>query len=339
MNPIDLRSDTVTKPTQGMLDAMINAHVGDDVFGEDPTVNALEKQAATLFGKEKSLYCPSGTMTNQIAIRCLVGAGDEVICDKTAHIYNYEGGGIAANAGASVRLIDGKRGIITGEQVLENINPDDSHYPKTRLVCLENTSNKGGGSYYTSKEINSISKVCRANGLLLHLDGARIFNALAATGETPLSIGSYFDTISVCLSKGLGAPMGSLLIGDAKVMAKAKRMRKMMGGGMRQVGYMAAAGIYALDNHIDRLKEDHKRAKDLADGIKSFSFVEFIEPVVTNIVLIKLTASVERDSLINQLRENGVLVVPLGPQVIRMVTHLELDDKMVEKTIEVMQSI
>jgi len=339
MNPIDLRSDTVTKPTQGMLDAMINAHVGDDVFGEDPTVNALEKKAAVLFGKEKALYCPSGTMTNQIAIRCQVGPGDEVICDKTAHIYNYEGGGIAANAGASVRLIDGKRGIITGEQVLENINPDDSHYPKTRLVCLENTSNKGGGSYYTSKEINSISKVCRANGLLLHLDGARIFNALAATGETPLSIGSCFDTISICLSKGLGAPMGSLLIGDAKVMAKAKRMRKMMGGGMRQVGYMAAAGIYALDNHIDRLKEDHKKAKDLADGIKRLTFVEFIEPVVTNIVLIKLTPSVERDSIIDQLRAQGVLVVPLGPQVIRMVTHLELDDKMVEKTIEVMQSI
>ena len=339
MNPIDLRSDTVTKPTQGMLDAMLNAPVGDDVFGEDPTVNELEKKAAELFGKDKALYCPSGTMTNQIAIRCQASAGDEVICDKTAHIYNYEGGGIAANAGASVRLLDGQRGIISAEQVLANINPDDSHYPTTRLVCLENTSNKGGGSYYTGAEIKSISKVCKDYGLFLHLDGARLFNALVATGETPSSIGSFFDSISICLSKGLGAPMGSLLIGNEKVMAKARRVRKMMGGGMRQVGYMAAAGIYALNHHIDRLDEDHRRAQILADGVKGLHYVKSIEPVVTNIVLIQLSDSIDRDSLIDQLSEKGVLVVPLGPQVIRMVTHLEINDKMIEQTIKAMQSI
>jgi len=339
MNPIDLRSDTVTKPTQGMLDAMLNAPVGDDVFGEDPTVNELEKKAAELFGKDKALYCPSGTMTNQIAIRCQASAGDEVICDKTAHIYNYEGGGIAANAGASVRLLDGQRGIISAEQVLANINPDDSHYPTTRLVCLENTSNKGGGSYYTGAEIKSISKVCKDYGLFLHLDGARLFNALVATGETPSSMGAFFDSISICLSKGLGAPMGSLLIGNEKVMAKARRVRKMMGGGMRQVGYMAAAGIYALNHHIDRLDEDHRRAQILADGVKGLKYVKSIEPVVTNIVLIQLSDSINRDSLIDQLSEKGVMVVPLGPQVIRMVTHLEINDKMIEQTIKAMQSI
>jgi threonine aldolase len=339
MNPIDLRSDTVTRPTKGMLEAMFNAAVGDDVFGEDPSVIALEKKAARLFGKESGLYCPSGTMTNQIAIRCQVGAGDEVICDKTAHIYNYEGGGIAANSGASVRLIDGNSGKISRDQVMDNINPDDDHYPITKLVCLENTSNKGGGSYYSMKGISAISNMCRENGLLLHLDGARIFNALAETDEAPSAMGSHFDTISICLSKGLGAPMGSVLLGSAKLIAKAHRMRKMMGGGMRQVGYMAAAGIYALDNHIDRLKDDHRRAKELGNAISKFSFTEKIEPVATNIVLIQLVSSLKRDEFIEKMKEKGVLVVPLGPQVIRMVTHLEIDDDMVERTIDVIGSI
>ena len=260
---IDLRSDTVTKPTAGMKEAMFSAPVGDDVFGEDPTVNALEEKAAKLFGMEAGLYCPSGTMTNQIAIRLHTRIQTEVICHKYSHVYLYEGGGIMANSLASVKLLEGDLGKITAEQVKASINPDDVHAPETTLVSLENTMNKGGGSIYTLDEVKPIRKVCDDNGLKLHLDGARLFNALAESGESPAAWGAQFDTISICLSKGLGSPVGSLLLGSKSDIKRARKVRKSWGGGMRQAGFLAAAGIYALDNHVVRLTEDHARARDL----------------------------------------------------------------------------
>ena len=339
MNTIDLRSDTVVLPTKPMLDAMFSAVVGDDVFGEDPTITALEEKACKMFGMEAGLYCPSGTMTNQIAIRCHVKPGDEVICDKTSHIYNYEGGGIAANSGASVRLIDGERGKIVVKQVVESINPDDYHYPISKLVSIENTSNKGGGSVYTIQEMRDIKAVCEKFGLVFHLDGARLFNALVCIDESPEKVTGIFDSISICLSKGLGAPMGSLLLGSKGLILKARRMRKMMGGGMRQAGYMAAAGIYALENNIERLKEDHKRAAKLAETLRGLSFVKQIQPNETNIVIFKLNESTQRDEFIKELKRKGVLVVPLGEQVVRMVTHMEITDDMVAHVCSVLKEM
>lgn len=328
---IDLRSDTVTRPTKAMLEAMFSASVGDDVYGEDPTVLALEEKTARLFGMESGLFCPSGTMTNQIAIRILTQPGDEVICDRLAHIYNYEGGGIAVNALASVRLLDGHRGRFTPQDVLDNINVDDIHYPASRMVALENTVNKGGGCYYTLPKIAAISGVCKEKGLALHLDGARIFNALAETGEPAVHYGQYFDTISVCLSKGLGAPVGSVLLASKKLLYKARRARKTMGGAWRQAGYLAAAGLYALDNHIDRLKEDHQRAKRLASALKKLSYVQEIMPVDTNIVIFRLVDEVKTDAFIQQMASQGIRVSAFGKQLIRMVTHLDFDDVMLEK--------
>ena len=335
---IDLRSDTVTKPTPGMLEAMMQAAVGDDVFSEDPTVQALEEKTAALFGMEAGLYCPSGTMTNQIAIRIQTQPQQEVICDKRAHIYNYEGGGIAYNSLASVRLVDGDRGRFTAEDVLENINPDNIHHPETTLVSLENTVNKGGGAYYTLEQIISISQVCQAHGLSLHLDGARIFNALAATGESPQQYGQYFDTISVCLSKGLGAPVGSVLLGSKELIRKARRVRKVLGGGMRQAGYLAAAGIYALDHHIHRLEEDHNRARKLAAMLEEKSYIAHIMPVDTNIVIFTLR-DVSVHAFLKMLESRGVKAVPFGKHDIRMVTHLDFTDEMLARTGEVLVEI
>ena len=250
---IDLRSDTVTKPTPAMLKAMVSAKVGDDVFGEDPTINELERLSADMFGMEAGLFCPSGTMTNQIAIKCHTQPGDEVICDESAHVYQYEGGGIAFNSSASVKLLYGDRGRINAEQVKAAINPDDSHKSRTSLVCLENTSNRGGGSCYNFSEIKAIKKVCTENSLILHLDGARLWNALIAKKETPKQYGEVFDSVSICLSKGLGCPVGSVLVGNKDFIKKARRIRKVLGGGMRQAGVLAAAGIYGLQNNFDRL--------------------------------------------------------------------------------------
>ena len=335
---IDLRSDTVTKPTPGMLEAMMQAEVGDDVFSEDPTVQALEEKAAALFGMEAGLYCPSGTMTNQIAIRIQTQPQQEVICDKRAHIYNYEGGGTAYNSLASVRLLDGDRGRFTAEDVLENINPDNIHHPETTLVSLENTVNKGGGAYYTLEQIIPISQVCRAHGLSLHLDGARIFNALAASGESPQQYGQYFDTISVCLSKGLGAPVGSVLLGTQALIRKARRVRKVLGGGMRQAGYLAAAGIYALDHHVQRLKEDHDRAQKLAAMLEEKSYIAHLMPVDTNIVIFTLR-DVPIHAFLKMLESRGVKAVPFGKQDIRMVTHLDFTDEMLVRTGEVLEEL
>jgi threonine aldolase len=322
---IDLRSDTVTRPTPGMLEAMFSAPVGDDVYGEDPTVNELETRAARMFGMEAGVFCPSGTMTNQIAIRVLTRPGDEVICDRLAHIYNYEGGGIASNSLASVRLLHGERGRFTAEDVLENINPEDIHYPRTSLVALENTVNKGGGCYYSLEK-----------GLYLHLDGARVANALVASGQNPLAYGEYFDTISLCLSKGLGAPVGSVLLGSKGLIQKARRVRKVMGGGWRQAGYLAAAGIYALDNHIARLSEDHRRARVIADALPHLPFVTGVIPVETNIVIFALPSEAFAQELLHFLKSRQILASGFGKGHIRFVTHLDFDDAMLEKLLSVL---
>ncbi|MFY9311522.1 MAG: GntG family PLP-dependent aldolase [Bacteroidia bacterium] len=350
---IDLRSDTVTKPTKGMLEAMFSAEVGDDVFGEEPTVSALEEKAAKLFGKEAGLYCPSGTMTNQIAIKVHTQPGDEVLCDTTAHIYNYEGGGIAFNSGVQAKLIQGDRGRIAPEQIIENINPDYDWLTRTQLVCIENTGNKAGGSYYTVEQMQSLAEVCKNNSLRYHLDGARIFNAITelvengsdlSNGEIKsrinakaLEIGSCFDSISVCLSKGLGAPVGSVLLGTNDFIKKARKVRKVFGGGMRQAGYIAAAGIYALDNHIVRLKEDHKRAGHLAGIIKGLGYVDNLLPVETNIVIFNLDKKIKPESFIRTLAENNIKASGFGKQAVRFVTHLDFTDQMLDEVEKVLK--
>ena len=339
MNTVDLRSDTFTKPTKGMLKAMFEAEVGDDVFGEDPTVNSLEAKAAKLFGMEAAMLCPSGTQTNQIAIRVHTRPGDEVICDTSSHIYRFEGGGIAYNSLASVRLIEGDRGRIKAKDVLENINPDNIHHPRTSLVSLENTCNKGGGSCYDFKDIIEIKKVCIEHGLKLHLDGARLFNALRVTSETPLQYGEIFDTISICLSKGLGAPIGSLLLGPQDFIDESRRVRKVFGGAMRQSGFLAAAGIYALDNQIERLDEDHKKAKELAEVLNKCSYVEKVFEQQTNILIFKLIDSVSNEQFLEALETQNVKAIGFGPQHIRMVTHLDITDEMHLHALKVLKEL
>ena len=336
---IDLRSDTLTRPNAEMLEAMMAAKVGDDVFSEDPTVNELQERAAKMFGMEAALFCPSGTMTNQIAIRISTQPQHELICDIRSHIYNYEGGGIASNSMVSVSLVDGDRGRITPDHVLENIRPDDIHAPITSLVCLENTVNRGGGSYYTNEQFKAISKVCKSNNLKLHLDGARIFNALVETGDTPFEIGQNFDTISICLSKGLGAPVGSLIISSEQNIKMATRIRKVFGGAMRQAGYLAAAGIYALDYNIDRLKEDHQRARELGNMLERHPNVDQVLPVDTNIVIFRLAGNLMAETFLEVLKEKGILAVPFGPQDIRFVTCLNYTDDMLNQTEAILKSI
>jgi threonine aldolase len=336
---IDFRSDTVTKPTKEMLDVMIKAPVGDDVFGEDPSVNELEKISARMFGMEAGLFCPSGTMTNQIAIKCHTQAGDDVICDASAHVYQYEGGGIAFNSGASVRLLQGDKGRLRAQQVLEGINADDVHKPHTSLVCLENTSNRGGGSCYEMEDMVNIRKVCDDNHLKLHLDGARLFNAIVAKKHSPKDYGTVFHTISICLSKGLGAPVGSVLLGSSDFIKKAKRIRKVFGGGMRQAGFVAAAGIYALQNHVDRMKEDHRHASLIADVIAKKTFVEEVLPVETNIIIFSLKKELTAKDFVARLKEQDILAYAIGPQSVRLVLHLDITPQMVQRTIDVIQAL
>lgn len=339
MEIIDLRSDTVTKPTQEMLEFMFQAQVGDDVFGEDPTVQQLEKKLSQMFGMEAGLFCPSGTMTNQIAIKVHTQPGDEVICEAHSHIFYYEGGGIAFHSGCQPRIIEGNYGRISAEQILNVIRPDDIHQPITRLVCLENTANRGGGACYDFQEILKIKKVCEQNKIALHLDGARLFNAIVAQNENPLDYGKVFDSISICLSKGLGAPVGSVLLGNKDFIKRAKRLRKLMGGGMRQAGYLAAAGIYALDHHIQRLSTDHHHAKLIADTLKQTSFVQAIFPVQTNIILFELKPNVHPLEIIFKLSEQQILCLPVGDKHIRMVTHLNITEKMIEKVVDVLKKL
>ncbi len=328
---IDLRSDTVTQPTQGMLEAMHRAPVGDDVFGEDPTINRLEELAANMFGMEKAIFCPSGTMTNQIAIKCHTQPGDEVICDELSHVYQYEGGGIAFNAGASVRLLHGDRGRINGDLIKGAVNnPDDVHKPISRLVVVENTANRGGGSCYEWKELEEMSLVSKELGLSYHLDGARLFNAIIAKRQDAKSYGAIFDSISICLSKGLGAPVGSLLLGKSTFIKKARRVRKAFGGGMRQAGSLAAAGIYALEHHVDRLKTDHQHAKSIEETLKKQSFITDVLPVETNIVIAECDPSFNIKQFIEKMKENGVLFFSISPTRFRMVTHLNVTSDMIE---------
>ena len=322
---IDVRSDTVTKPTHEMLEAMMQARVGDDVFGEDETVNALQEKAAALFGMEAALFCSSGTQTNQIAIKVNTQPGDEVICSDLAHIYLYEGGGIAFNSGASVRLLQGDRGRFTAQQVADNINKKtDVHFPLTRMVGIENTMNKGGGACWNFDELKKIKAVCKEQGLAFHLDGARLFNALVAKNETAAQYGNLFDTISICLSKGLGAPVGSLLLGTQEHIAKARRIRKVLGGGMRQAGYLAAAGIYALDHHVPRLSEDHLKAKTLETTLQQLPYVESVLPAETNVVIFKLKEQFPMDEFLSYLQQHQVKAVSMGKQTIRFVMHLDI---------------
>jgi len=336
---IDFRSDTVTKPTAGMLDAMMSAKVGDDVFGEDPTVNALEEKLANMFNMEAALFCPSGTMSNQIAIKCFTQPMDEVICDQTAHVYRYEGGGIAYNSMASVRLLYGERGILTPDMIEPEINADNIHYPNSSLVVLENTVNKGGGKCYQLSQIEPIAKLCAAKGIKLHLDGARIFNALVATGDKAFDYGKQFDGISVCLSKGLGAPVGSVFLSDKATIKKATKIRKVLGGGMRQAGFLAAAGIYALDNHVSRLADDHQHAKALANELEQAEFVSDVMPVETNIVLFDVKPGLNVDQVVNAFEEKGVLCNSTSNKTIRFVTHLDVTPTMIDQTLEVIKNL
>lgn len=336
---IDLRSDTVTKPVLGMREAMMAAEVGDDVYGEDPTVARLEQKLCSLFGMEAALFCPSGTMANQIAIKLHTQPADEVICDENSHVYLYEGGGIAFHSGASVRAIKGDRGRLTAELIEQHVNPFDVHLPHSSLVVLENTSNKGGGACYDINEIEAIYHLCRLKKLCLHLDGARIFNALRKTGDNPHRYGKMFDTISVCLSKGLGAPVGSVLLGSEEKIHAARRYRKIMGGGMRQSGILAAAGIYALDHHIERLDDDHRRATVLADKLSSLSFVTSVLPVETNIVIFELEPHHHVSDFIHKLAAEDVHCSAFGPQSVRFVTHLGITDDMVDRVCEILSRL
>ncbi|EMR04079.1 L-allo-threonine aldolase [Cesiribacter andamanensis AMV16] len=322
-----------------MLEAMMSAQVGDDVYGEDPTVRALEHETARRFGMETGLFCPSGTMTNQIAIKGHTQPGQEVICAATAHIYLYEGGGIALNSGCQPRLLKGDRGRLSPAEVEATIyKGDDVHYAPTALVSLENTMNKGGGSVYPLEQIAAIHAVCERHQIPLHLDGARVFNALVATGEDPREYGRYFSTISVCLSKGLGAPVGSVLLGSEAFIKKARRIRKAFGGGMRQAGYLAAAGLYALEHHVERLQEDHTRARQIGEVLRRLPWVREVQPVDTNIVLADLQGC-SPQQVLEALAAQGVKGVAFGPESIRLVTHLQFDDAQLERLITLVKEL
>lgn len=330
----DLRSDTVTHPTPGMLEAMWNARVGDDVFGEDPTIRMLEEKTAAFFGFEAGLFCPSGTMTNQIAIKCHTQPGDEVICEELSHVYIYEGGGIARNSHCQARPLKGNRGQLNASQVVDAINPDFDYKARTRLVCLENTTNRGGGSCYSATTMTEIADVCRKHGLGLHLDGARIWNALVAKQEDPLFYGSCFDSVSVCFSKGMGTPVGSVLIGNQNFIREARRVRKVMGGGMRQAGYLAAAGIYAIDHHINRLVTDHTHARLIASSLEQHPWIASVEPVETNIVIATTKAPDGAAKFAAKLAAEQVFVIPVSPNQVRFVTHLDISEAMIERLIQ-----
>jgi threonine aldolase len=337
---INLVSDTVTKPTPEMLQYMFSAQVGDDVYKQDPTVIELEKRVAALFGKEAALFFPSGTMANQTAIKLHTQPGEQLIADKWAHVFNYEGGGVAFNSGVSCSLLDGHRGMITAKQVAAAItDPEFYHSPLTSLVCVENTTNKGGGACYDMLELRNIKAVCDAHQLKFHMDGARIWNALIAKKENPKQYGEIFDTISVCLSKGLGAPIGSVLIADAKTIHRALRIRKQLGGGMRQVGYLAAAGLYALDHHIDRLSEDHRRAKELGQQLAALSWVSVVEPVETNIVIFSVQATVNENLVQDYLKQKGIAISNMGHGKLRLVTHLDYKEVMHSYVLETLSKI
>jgi len=333
---IDLRSDTVTKPSKAMLEDMFMAEVGDDVFAEDPTVKKLEETCASLFGMEAGLFCPSGTMTNQIAVKAQTQPLDEIICDQLCHIYNYETGGWAFHSGVSVRLTQGERGIMTVEQIAQNILPDYDWYPNSKMVCIENTVNKGGGSVYTLEQMKTIGEFCKEKKLVYHLDGARIFNALETLNKKPADLAGIFDSISICISKGLGAPVGSVLLGTKEMIKKSRKIRKVMGGGMRQSGYLAAACLYALKNNVARLKEDHKKAKQIAEIVAKREWVKKVLPVETNIVIFETEDATATAEI---LSSKGIRSSPFSPTLVRMVTHLDFTDEMMQVFKERMEAL
>lgn len=338
---INLISDTVTKPTSGMLSAMMNAEVGDDVFNTDPSAIQLQTKMAALFGMEAGLFFPSGTMANQTAIKLHTQPGDKLFCDKWSHVYNFEGGGAAFNSGVTSWLIDGDRGMFTAAQLLKQItgSRNDIHTPNPSLVVIENTTNKGGGACWDFNELAAIKEICTSKKLAYHLDGARLFNAMVAKNESPKQYGQLFDTISICLSKGLGAPVGSVLLGTKEHIAKALRIRKLFGGAMRQIGYLAAAGIYALDNHIDRLAEDHSKAKVLGEALKKCEFVKSVEPIETNIVVFNVVEAVDETEFMEAFRKKEILFISLGEGKLRMVTHLDFTDEMLKVVINSIENI
>ena len=337
---IDLRSDTVTKPTKGMLDTMLTAEVGDDVYKEDPSINALEQRLADMFGMDEALFFPTGSMANQAALKLHTNPGEQVICDKYAHIYNYEGGGASFNSGISCKLVDGHRGMFTAEQAEASINPPDFyHSPLTSLIAVENTTNKGGGACWDFEELKKLRQVAANHGLGYHLDGARLWNALIVTDQSPKQYGELFDTISVCLSKGLGCPMGSVLIGNNDLMQGAILVRKILGGGMRQVGFAAASGLYALDNHFERLAEDHKKAKEIGEVLSKNTSIEKVEPIETNILIFELKSHVNETDFLNRLSEKGIQIIGMGSNKLRMVTHLNYSDAMHERLLQILVSI
>lgn len=338
---INLISDTVTKPTPGMLEAMMTAEVGDDVFKADPSVNALEEKVADFFGKEAALFFPSGSMANQTAIKLHTNPGDQLICDKYAHVYNYEGGGASFNSGVSCKLVDGHRGMMTAEQVEMAINPPDFyHSPLTSLVCIENTTNKGGGACWDFEELKRIKTICEKHNLTYHLDGARLWNALVQENETPKQYGALFDTISVCLSKGLGCPVGSVLLGSAIAIDKALRVRKILGGGMRQAGFLAAARIYALDNHIERLSEDHKKAKEIGEVLEELPYIKKVEPIETNIIIFEIFEDKQSgDEFVQKLKGKDIHIIGMGQGKLRIVTHLDYTNEMHESFLSILKKL
>lgn len=336
---IDLRSDTVTKPTKGMLEAMLEAKVGDDVYKEDPTVNELEQRVAAMFGADDALFFPTGSMANQAAIKLHTQPGEQLICHEWAHVYNYEGGGVSFNSGVSCKLLPGKSGIIDAKSVKEAINPPDFyHSPLTSLVCVENTTNKGGGACYDFETLQEIKTVTEKHGLKYHLDGARLWNALTEKNEDPKQYGAMFDTISLCFSKGLGTPLGTVLVGSKEAMKNAMRVRKVLGGGMRQVGYIAAAGLYALDHHLDRLKEDHKRASEIAKVLSELEYVKKVEPTETNIVIFYLNESLSEDRFTNDLLKKNVKISNMGQGKLRLVTHLDYTEEMHQTFLNILEN-
>ena len=337
---INLISDTITIPSKGMLKAMMNAKVGDDIFKDDPTINLLEKTIAEMFGMEAALFFPTGTMSNQAAIKYHTQPGDQIICDHYAHIYNYESGGISFNSGVSCKLINGNRGMISAEEVKNNINNKESYFvPKTRLVCVENTTNKGGGACYDLPVLKEIKKVCEENELKYHLDGARLWNAMCETPATPKDYGNIFDTISLCFSKGLGCPIGSILVGSKKAMDEIIRIRKILGGGMRQSGYLAAAALYAIKNQWKSLKNDHKKAKEIENTLKNASYVDNIVPVETNIVIFSIQKNIDIGNFLKTFQKQGLFFGDMGANTIRIVTHRDYTNEQHNYVLNLLQKI
>jgi threonine aldolase len=340
MMTVDLRSDTMTRPTPAMRQAMANAEVGDDCFGEDPTVNRLEEAMATITGKEAGLFVTSGTQGNQLAVRAQTHHGNEIIAETYCHLFNAEAGALGALAGVQARLLPGDHGVITPEQIETVIQPDNVHYGRTALIAVENTHNKSSGSPWPLEALAAVHDCARAHGIRVHMDGARLFNACVATGISAQTYGRYVDTVSICLSKGLGAPVGSVLVGDRETVDRARYFRKMYGGGMRQAGILAAAGLYALEHNVSRLAEDHARARRLAEALAGMDRVRInVEDVKTNMIFFSLRDGLDPYEAVRRLDQRGIKMLAMRPGVIRAVTHLDVNDEQIDRAIEACREV